>query len=117
MKAGMYFAAATAALIVIGYLVLQLGFDAPGDARALRTSAMVAVAVQLVSFAIARRMPLRNLMVGWGIGAVLRVIVLSVYALLVVPALALPRSAALVSVVTFMFVSMLIEPLLLAYDR
>jgi hypothetical protein len=37
--------------------------------------------------------------------------------LLVVPALGLPRSAALVSVVMFMFLSMLIEPLLLAYDR
>ena len=65
MKAGTYFAAATAALIVISYLVLQLGFDSPGDPRALRTSAMVAIAVQLVSFAIARRMPLRNMMLGW----------------------------------------------------
>jgi Mg/Co/Ni transporter MgtE len=117
VKAGTYFAAATAALIVIGYLILQLGFDSPGDSRALRTSAMVAMAVQLVSFAIARRTAVRNLMVGWGIGTVLRVVVLAVYALLVVPALALPRSAALVSFVTFMFVSMLIEPLLLAYDR
>jgi Mg/Co/Ni transporter MgtE len=78
---------------------------------------MVAIAVQLVSFAIARRMPLRNLMLGWGIGAVLRVVVLAVYALLVVPALGLPSAAALVSLVTFMFLSMLIEPLLLAYDR
>lgn len=113
----MYFAAATAALIVISYLVLQLGFDSPGDSRALRTSAMVALAVQLVSFAIARRMPVRNLTVGWGIGTLLRLVVLTVYALLVVPALGLPSSAALVSLVTFMFVSMLIEPLLLAYDR
>ena len=117
MKAGTYFAAATAALIVISYLVLQLGFDSPGDPRALRTSAMVAIAVQLVSFTIARRMPLRNLMLGWGIGALLRVLVLAVYALLFVPALGLPSGTALVSLVTFMFLSMLIEPLLLAYDR
>ena len=113
----MYFAAATAALIVVSYLVLQLGFDSPGDSRALRTSALIAIAVQLVSFAIARRMPVRNLMLGWGIGAVLRVVVLAVYALLVVPTLGLPSAAALVSLVTFMFLSMLIEPLLLAYDR
>jgi hypothetical protein len=62
-------------------------------------------------------MPVRNLMLGWGIGAVLRVVVLAVYALLIVPALGLPGAAALVSLVTFMFLSMLIEPLLLAYDR
>ena len=117
MKAGTYFAAATAALIVIGYLLLQLGFDSPGDSRALKVSALVAIAVQLVSFTIARRMPVSSMMLGWGLGTLLRVLVLTVYALLVVPALGLPRSAALVSVVVFMFVSMLIEPLLLAYDR
>ena len=117
MKAGTYFAAASAALIVIGYMLLQLGFDSPGDSRALRISGMVAIAVQLVSFTIARRMPVSSLMLGWGIGTLLRALLLTVYALLVVPALGLPRSAALVSVVTFMFVSMLIEPLLLAYDR
>ena len=117
MKAGTYFTAATIALIVIAYMLLQLGFDSPGDSRALRISGMVAMAVQLVSFTIARRMPVSNLMLGWGLGTLLRVLVLTLYALLVVPALGLPRSAALVSVVTFMFVSMLIEPLLLAYDR
>jgi hypothetical protein len=117
VKAGTFFAAATIALVVIGYMLLQLGFDSPGDAHALRISGMVAIAVQLVSFTIARRMPVSNLMFGWGLGTLLRVLVLTVYALLVVPALGLPRSAALVSVVTFMFVSMLIEPLLLAYDR
>ena len=113
----MYFAAATAALIVIGYLLLQLGFDSPGDSRALKVSALVAIAVQLASFTIARRMPVSSMMLGWGLGTLLRVLVLTVYALLVVPALGLPRSAALVSVVVFMIVSMLIEPLFLAYDR
>ena len=117
MKAGTYFAAATAALIAIGYMLLQLGFDSPGDSHALRVSGIVAMAVQIVSFTIARRMPVSNLMLGWGLGTLLRVLVLTVYALLVVPALGLPRSAALVSVVMFMFLSMLIEPFLLAYDR
>ena len=113
----MYFAAATGALIAIGYLVLQLGFDSAADSRALKTSAMLAAAVQLVSFTVARRMPVRNMMLGWGIGTLLRIMVLAVYAFFVVPALALPPSAALVSLVMFMFASMLIEPLLLAYDR
>jgi hypothetical protein len=57
------------------------------------------------------------MMVGWGVGTLVRVLSLVLYALIVVPAYGLPRSAALVSLVTFLFVSMLVEPLLLAYDR
>lgn len=117
MKAGAWFAAATAGLILAAFFLLRLGFESPADVRALRTSAMVALAVQILTFAIARRMTHRNLMVGWGAGTALRVLALAVYALFVVPALALPRSASLVSLVTFLFVSMLVEPLLLAYDR
>jgi hypothetical protein len=117
VKAGTYFAAATAALIVLSYLPLQLGFDSPGGARALNTSAVIALAVQIATFAIARRSAAKNLIVGWGIGTAVRILALALYATLVVPAMALPRPAALVSLVTFMFASMLIEPLLLAYDR
>ncbi len=117
MKAGAYFAAATAGLIGVSWLVLRLGFHSPADANALFTSAAVAFAVQIATFAVARRAAHRNLMVGWGIGTVLRLLALVLYAFLVAPALGLPRSAALVSLVTFFFVSMLVEPLLLAYDR
>ena len=56
-------------------------------------------------------------LVGWGIGATLRLLALTVYALLVAPSLGLPRASALVSLAIFLFLSMLIEPPLLAYDR
>lgn len=117
MKAGAYFAAATAGLIVVSWLLLRLGFSSAADRQALLVSAGVAWVVQLASFAIARGSSRRNLVVSWGIGTVLRMIVLGFYAFLVAPALGLPLSAALVSLVTFFFVSMLVEPLLLAYDR
>jgi hypothetical protein len=53
-------------------------------------------------------------MVGWGLGALLRLITLAVYALVFVNALALPATAALISLATFFFLSTLVEPLVLA---
>jgi hypothetical protein len=47
------------------------------------------------------------------VGAVLRFLVLGVYALVFVETLALPSVAALVSLAAFFFLSTLIEPLLL----
>jgi hypothetical protein len=116
VKAGAYFAVATAALIGVGYFLLQLSFNSPAEHRAIQISAFLALAVQTVTFVIARKAS-RNMMVGWGVGTLVRVLSLVLYALIVVPAYGLPRSAALVSLVIFLFVSMLVEPLLLAYDR
>jgi hypothetical protein len=117
MKAAAWFALATLALIALSYPLLRMGFASAHEAQAVRTSAVLALVVQLVTFAIARMMARRNMLVGWGVGAALRLLALTVYALLVAPSLGLPRSAALVSLAVFLFLSMLIEPLLLAYDR
>ena len=117
MKAAGYFALATLALIALSYPLLRMGFPMSRDANALRISAMLAFGIQIVTFAIARAMARRNLIVGWGIGAALRLLALTVYALLVAPSLGLPRASALISFAIFLFLSMLIEPPLLAYDR
>jgi hypothetical protein len=117
MKAAALFALATLALIALAYPILLMGFPMSRDGAALRTSAALAFGIQIVTFVIARAMARRTLIVGWGIGAALRLLALTVYALLVAPALGLPRTAALVSLAIFLFLSMLIEPPLLAYDR
>jgi hypothetical protein len=117
MKAAGLFALATLALIALSYPLLRMGFPMSRDVAALRTSALLAFAIQIVTFAIARVMARRNLIVGWGIGAALRLLALTIYALLVAPSLGLPRASALVSLAIFLFLSMLIEPPLLAYDR
>lgn len=116
MKAGAYFAVATGTLIGIGYFLLQLSFKSPAEHRAILVSALLAFVVQMVTFVIARKAS-RNMMVGWGAGTLVRVLSVALYALIVVPAYGFPATAALVSVVIFLFVSMLVEPLLLAYDR
>jgi hypothetical protein len=117
MKAGGLFALATLVLIGVSYPLLRMGFASSHDAEAVRTSAILALVVQLVTFVVARSMSRRNMLLGWGLGTVLRFLSLALYAFLVAPALGLPRPAALVSLAVFFFLSMLIEPPLLAYDR
>jgi hypothetical protein len=107
------FAAASLALIGVAAWVMTFLFQAPDAARAIWTSAAVAFSVQLIAFAIVKLSAKTNVMAGWGVGAILRFLVLGVYALVFVEALGLPSAAALVSLAAFFFVSTLIEPLLL----
>ena len=76
-------------------------------------SAIVALVVQLIAFAIARLMSDRgNAIAGWGVGAVICFTSLIVYGF-VSRALGLPSNAALLSLATFFFLTELIEPPLL----
>ena len=55
-------------------------------------------------------------MLRWGLGALMRFVVLVLYAPLA-RIMFFPLDAALVSLVTFFFLTMMAEPLLLEYDR
>lgn len=113
MRSMLIFAAASAAIIALSAWVVGLAFTGAGEHRAIVISAVVAFAVQLVAFGIARATARQNVMAGWGAGLLIRFVVLAVYALVIVRAFALPSGAALVSMATFFFLSTLIEPLLL----
>ena len=66
----------------------------------------------MVAFVVLRLSKGRNVMAGWGVGALLRFGGLGVYALFAIKALGLDVNTALVSLGCFLFLSMLIEPLL-----
>jgi len=115
------FAAVSAALIVIATVVLRSYFRTVVEHRAMLISAGLAFAVQLGSYALLR--PSRSgrgapgeLLLRWGVGAVMRLLVLVLYAPLA-RVMFLSLDAALVSLVTFFFMTMMAEPLLLEYDR
>ena len=108
-RLGLYTAVALVAMAVSG-VVLALVFRGPDERRAIVVSGLVALAAQLAAFVIARHAVGDNVIAGWGLGVGLRFVVLAVYAFVVVGALALPQSAALLSLVTFLFVSTLVEP-------
>jgi hypothetical protein len=107
------FAVLSLALIALAAWVITLVYESPDAARAVWISAAVAFSVQVIAFAIVKLSAKTNVMAGWGVGAILRFLVLGVYALVFVKALGLPSAAALISLVVFFFLSTLIEPLLL----
>ena len=81
--------------------------------RAIVVSAGVAFTVQLMTFGLARLFTATNLLAGWGLGMIIRLLILIFHGLLGVPFLGLPMGAALVSLAAFFFVSTLIEPFFL----
>ena len=107
------FAGITLVLIAVMAWVMTFVFQSPDASRAVWISAAVAFSVQLIAFAIVKLSAKTNVIAGWGLGAILRFLVLGVYALVFVKALGLPSGAALVSLAAFFFLSTLIEPLLL----
>lgn len=107
------FALTSAVLIAAVGWLLGFAFRSGGDARAIWISAGLAFGVQLFAFAIARVVATTNLLAGWGLGALLRLAVLAVYALFVIRSAGLPPTSALVSLAAFFFLSTLVEPVLL----
>ena len=113
MKGISVFAVVSAAIIAVVAWLLGLVFSAPADLHAVRVSAAVAYVVQLFTFAIARYAARNNVVVGWGIGVMLRFVTLVAYGFLILKPYGLPPVAALLSLVAFFFLSTLIEPVLL----
>jgi hypothetical protein len=107
----LYAAACVIAVALIGVVAWALLDE--GGRRAVLLSAGLAVAVQLVTYGVARRLVRRNMLLGWGLGSVLRLLVLVIYAVLVVQVWRVPVAPALLSFVGFLFVTTVFEPIFL----
>lgn len=114
MRALAWFAAVAAGVILL--LVIVLGF-LPLDAsvqHAIRVSAAVAFGVQVLVFAAVVGLRGAMSVVGaWGLGVLLRFVALAAYAVIAVKVMALPAAPALLSLVAFLFLTTLVEPILL----
>ena len=113
MKQGMTFGALAALIIFGGAALLDAAFGGPGVTREIWWGAAVAFVAQVVTYVVARRFVGSNPIVGWGIGSVIRFAVVLVFAFVGVKALGLVMAPALLSLVGFLFVTMLVEPLFL----
>jgi hypothetical protein len=102
------------ALLVIGAAgwVLLLIYPGAAGQRAIVTSAVLALAIQMIAFILLQLFKGKNVIAGWGLGALLRFGGLGVYALFASKTLGLDMNTALVSLGCFLILSMLIEPLL-----
>ncbi|MCC6432204.1 MAG: hypothetical protein IT354_14940 [Gemmatimonadaceae bacterium] len=108
------FTAAQVLLIAaVAWGLSQFIWTGPEAARAIHISAWVAVAVQVVTFTIARLVAREQVIAGWGVGVFLRLAVVAVWAFLGIKALGLLAGPALFSLVIFFFVSTLVEPIFL----
>ena len=92
--------------------MLVLVYPGADAQRAIITSALIALVIQMVAFILLQLFKGKNVIAGWGLGALLRFGGLGVYALFATRALGLDMNTALVSLACFLFLSMLIEPLL-----
>lgn len=115
MKRFVQFGLITSAIALLGAALLASVFREPSAPKAVWTSAAAAIAVQLATFAITRRYAKSgNVMLGWGIGGLIRVVALALYGFVGTGALGLPLAPALLSFALFVFISTVIEPLFLS---
>lgn len=112
MKATALYAAATLAVVALGGWLFGLHYASPAERRAVWTSAVIALVLQVGAFAIARAVGRKNVIAGWGIGAALCMAAVIVVGL-AARGIGLPVEAALLSLATFLFITELFEPLLL----
>src|SRR4051812_14063383 len=76
--------------------LLTMVARAPGNSTAIWVSALVATVIQIAAFPIVRGLATKNIMLGWGVGSLLRLLSLVAYAL-AATLLGLPLPAALLS--------------------
>jgi hypothetical protein len=108
-----YYALASAGAIGVSAALFVAYYSGALERRAVVTSAILALVIQVIAFVIARWMSDRgNAIAGWGVGALICFTSLIAYGF-VSRALGLPSNAALLSLATFFFLTELIEPPLL----
>lgn len=98
---------------LIAYVFSSFVWTDAASQHAVMVSAWVAFFVQILTFSVCKLVARQNLIAGWGIGTLLRFATVGVWAFLGIKALGLTPNPALMSLVTFFFVSTLIEPLFL----
>ncbi len=111
-KYASFLAAITAVLSVLAW-VITLAVPGALVARSVWASVAVAVIVQAIAFGLMRLMQPVNVMAGYALGMILRILSLVLFGYFGVPGFGLALQPALLSLAGFFFVSTLIEPFFL----
>jgi hypothetical protein len=107
------FYALSCALIVAILGAVAFVFAGPAGRQVVLASAALAFAVQMVAFTIARLLQRQHLLLGWGLGSILRLVALVLYAVVVAKLWRAPITPALLSFAAFLFVTTVVEPVFL----
>ncbi|MGH7638808.1 MAG: hypothetical protein ACREOK_14255, partial [Gemmatimonadaceae bacterium] len=112
MKGGvLYLVACIVTIALLG--AIAWSFLDGASRHAMLLSGGLVVGVQMLAFVMARLLLRKNAMLGWGLGSVLRLLTLVVYAVVLAKASRSLLTPALLSFVGFLFVTTVIEPLFL----
>lgn len=111
-KFASFLAAITAVLSAVAW-VITLAVHGDLVARSVWASVAVAVVIQAASFGLMRLMQPVNVMAGYALGMILRILSLVLFGYFGVPGFGLALQPALLSLAGFFFVSTLIEPFFL----
>lgn len=106
-----YLAAVLATMAVVGSAVWFVTDQA--DRSTILVSAALTVVVQGAAFLVARSFRETNLMLGWGLGSILRLTALVLYAMFVARLWRASLTPALLSFVGFLFLTTVLEPVFL----
>lgn len=110
--------AALLAVPVVGALVLAAGIALePAGRGGVLAGVLVGCAVQLLLFALAALVFAEHPLAAYGVGLVVRLLVVVLAALVLVPATGLPAAPTLLSLVSVLFATTLLEPVALAAGR
>lgn len=112
MKSSAQYAASCLVIIAV---IAAIGWAFTNEAgrRAVLASALLALGVQMIAFTVARLLRPRHLLLGWGLGSVLRLVALVLYAVVVARLWRAPLTPALLSFAAFLFATTVVEPIFL----
>lgn len=113
MKRFVGFIGATIAVVCLGAWIITRAVPGQDVSRSVWVSAIAVIAVQAATFSIAWMMRPVNVIAGWGMGMLVRLLTLVLFGMFGVKALGLSLQPALLSMAGFFFVSTLIEPVFL----
>lgn len=101
--------------LIIGLLAgLASVFVVPGVGRqAIWASASLAFVVQMIAFMVVRLLPAEQVMIGWGLGAILRIVSVVVWGVFIHKVWRAPIAPGLLSYAAFLFVTTIVEPVFL----
>jgi len=112
MKAfGQYLSVVVGGIVVVG--AIAWAFTDSAGRQTVLVSAAAAVVVQMAAFSVTRALRERHLMLGWGLGSLLRFGALVLYAVIVARLWRAPVAPALLSFVGMLFVTTVVEPVFL----
>lgn len=100
-------------IAVVGAIAAAFTAGEGGGRQAILASAALALVVQLLAFGVARLLQPRHLLLGWGLGSVMRLVALVLYAVVVAKLWRAPITPALLSFAAFLFVTTVVEPVFL----